>query len=235
MKTTTLRIVAAACLVASLGGCAIAGAGAGVANILTQATGSPAPGTSSSAPPTAVNMANAGKPVDKVTVSTNDMVIQEKKTQKVTGTVIYLDGSKDSDIQWASKDSTVVTVNPTTGEISGVKEGTATIYARAASDPDNKFAVINVSVKPGVVEDLAVSIDPADSTIGVGETVQLNATITNSSTNTHANGSWSSSNSQVAYVNDQGLVMGRKAGKATITFQSDQNATVRSSATVTVQ
>jgi uncharacterized protein YjdB len=127
-----------------------------------------------------------------------------------------------------------VQVNPTTGDISGVAPGTATIYARSNSDPDNKFAIINVTVKEGVVQDLSASVDPATSTLSIGDTVQLNASITNSSTATHPNGSWSTSNQQVAFVNDTGLVSARKAGKATITFQSDQNSTVRGSATITV-
>ncbi|MDB5102146.1 MAG: cell wall binding repeat 2-containing protein [Cyanobacteria bacterium RYN_339] len=237
MNATTFRVLSAACLTASLAGCAIAGAGAGILGVPTQTQGSPAngsPNPSASGSQGPSNQVNASKPVDRVDVSTNNLVIQAGKTQKVTGTVKYLDGSQDSDLKWASNDGTVVTINETTGEIAGVKEGNATIYARAAANPNIKSAIINVSVKPGIVVDLSVTVEPSEATIKVNSSQQLDGFVTNSSGKSHANGNWRSSDEGVAFVNDQGVVRGLKEGKATITFTSDQAPSVKGTSQVTV-
>lgn len=231
MKLASLILTAA-----MLGGCAIAGAGAGILQgaIPTQTQGGQAGQGGQQGPATAGNKTSAGKPVDKVTVNAPDLRLDEKNTVKAQATVSYLDGSKDGDIQWSSKDSTIVSVNPTTGEITGLKAGTATIYARAAADPDNKFAIINVTVAQGVTEDLIAVVTPSKKTLAPGATVQLKASITNSNTDTSANGTWASSNKQVAAVNGTGLVTAVGEGEAEITFTSKLDPNVSDSAKITV-
>ena len=230
-KSTSLIALIAASMIS---GCAIAGAGAGILQGMPNGA-APVQPSASGSPGVAQpqNGTSANKPAVTVVTNTDSMVITVRKTAKVTGTVTYADGTKDNNIALSSTDGTIVAVNPTTGEISGVKEGVATVQVKAASDP-TKFANVTVTVKEGVVEDLAAVIEPSKATIGIGETVQLDASITNSSTKTTPNGTWSSSNQQVAFVNDSGLVTGRKAGKVTISFKSDLNSTVSAKATVTV-
>lgn len=232
---TTLQLTSLVLAVAVLGGCAVAGAGAALLNgaIPTQTSGGQ-PSAAPSGAPTAINKASAGKAVERVDVSQPTMRIEAKKSVKAQATVRYLDGSTDNDIQWSTKDATIVVVNATTGEVTGQKAGTATIYARAAADPDNKFSIINVTVAQGVTEDLYVEITPKKKTIGLKETVKLNASVTDSNTETSPNGSWESSNKKVAAVNASGIVTGLSAGKATITFTSDLSPEINDSATITV-
>jgi hypothetical protein len=106
MKTTS-PVFASLLVTAMLSGCALSGAGAGIFGAPTQTAGQTPAGSTASdkdkKPSEPANKANAGKPVDKVTTSANDLVILVKKTQKAQATVTYLDGSKDGDVQWVSK------------------------------------------------------------------------------------------------------------------------------------
>ncbi|MEB3329519.1 MAG: Ig-like domain-containing protein [Candidatus Sericytochromatia bacterium] len=190
-------------------------------------------GDKASAAPTASNKDQANKAVVEVMVSQPIMVIQTKKASKVSATVKYADGSSDSNVTLVSDDTTIVAVNGTNGEISGVKPGTATVRAQSTVDA-TKFAFVTVTVKEGEVVDVLASIDPEKATIQKGDTVQLSASIQTSAGKSSPNGSWSSSNSTVAVVNGDGLVTGIKDGTATITFTSDEKSTVKATAVITV-
>ncbi|MEB3223754.1 MAG: Ig-like domain-containing protein [Candidatus Sericytochromatia bacterium] len=183
--------------------------------------------------PTAGNKDQANKAVVEVMVSQPTMVIQTKKASKVMATVKYADGSSDSNVTLVSDDATIVAVNGTNGEISGVKPGTATVRAQSSVDA-TKFGLVTVTVKEGEVVDVLATIDPEKATIKKGETVQLSASIQTSAGKTSPNGSWTSSNSTVAIVNGDGLVTGVKDGSATITFTSDEKSTVKATAVITV-
>lgn len=217
----------------AISGCAVAGAGAGIIpGTSTQTNGQNQTGDKDKAPEGQNNL-SANKAAVSVVTSTDSMILLPKRTENVAATVTYVDGTKDGNVAWSSTDSTIVSVNPTTGAISGVKPGTATIQAKSASDP-TKFANVTITVKEGEVQALFAEVSPASATLGINETVQLDATITRSNTKVSPNGSWSSSNQQIAFVGDDGLVTGRKAGKATITFTADDDPTVKAKSTITV-
>jgi uncharacterized protein YjdB len=216
-------VLPAALVALSLTGCVIT----------TTPVGPTVGGDRSPSAPTASNKDQANKAVVEVMVSQPTMVIQTKKASKVSATVKYADGSSDSNVTLVSDDTTIVAVNGTNGEISGVKPGTATVRAQSTVD-SSKFALVTVTVKEGEVVDVLASIDPEKATIKKGETVQLSASIQNSNAKTSPNGSWSSSNSTVAIVNGEGLVTGIKDGTATITFTSDEKSTVKATAVITV-
>ena len=91
------------------------------------------------------------------------------------------------------------------------------------SATDARSAVINgAGVNGGITEVpvTGVSVSPTSSSLQVGQTQQLTATV--SPSNATNNGvSWSSSNTGVATVNSSGLVSGVSAGNATITVRTD--------------
>lgn len=193
------------------------------------------PGSSSSASPApqATNNNMANKAVRDVQVSQQSMVISVNKSTKVMATVRYVDGSSDGNVNLSSDDGTIVAINATTGEINGLKPGTATVRAASANDP-SKFAVVQVTVREGEVEDVFATITPAKATVAVRNTVQLSAEVQDSNAKVSSNGRWTSSNPQVASVNSQGIVTGLKDGTVTITFTSDLKSTVKATAEVTV-
>lgn len=195
--------------------------------------GAPAsPAASPAQEPAATPQPDARKVVS-LTTSAIVVNLLMQRSQTLNGTVTYSDGTRDGNVEWSSSDQTIVSVNSTTGEVTGVRPGNATIQARAGND-QRRFMNIPVTVRQGIVEDVYATVIAPQDTVAIGDTVQLEARITNSSSQAHFNGRWSSSNQQVAYVNEQGLVTGRRPGKVTITFVSDQKASVTGQVTLTV-
>src|SRR5258708_16536272 len=145
----------------------------------------------------------------------------------------YSDGSsKDlsSSATWTSSNSNVATVS-TSGVVTGVASGTATITAKSGTFTSS--AAITVSGGTSVTL-TAIAISPANPTIPINTTQQLTATGSysdGSSRDLTSLVTWSSSTIANATAYAHGLVSGIAAGTATITATM---GTVSTSASVTV-
>lgn len=172
-------------------------------------------------------------PVKQVQIMSGDnLVVNQGDKVDVSANVIYEDNTRDSALIWTSSDSTVATINATTGAISGVKPGIATILAKSVKDT-NKQASLTITVKkPDVVEALT-RVTPDKATLAVGETVQLQASILLSDGSLSPNVIWKTSNTGVAVVTN-GLVVAAGKGVATITAVAAGDSTRTASATITV-
>lgn len=171
-------------------------------------------------------------PVKEVQAIPDQLVMTEGNKLKGTANVIYTDNSRNSDIVWSSSDNTIASVNPTTGEISGLKAGIVTIIATSQKDT-SKRASITVTVKPADVVDALTKIDPKEATIKVGETTRFNASVQMSDGSVSPNVIWTSDNQSVATVSN-GLVTGISEGTTTITATAQGDSTKKVSAKVTV-
>jgi uncharacterized protein YjdB len=110
---------------------------------------------------------------------TRNVLVGNKVTQSATAT------SGDT-VAYKSSDTTVATVNTTTGEVTGVKAGTATITATTSNNGVELASATYIVI----VYDkyyLSLSTYPTSTSINVGSTTAIYATITenviNSSTN----------------------------------------------------
>lgn len=112
---------------------------------------------------------------------------------------------ESKDILWSSDNSRVVSVS-SSGKLKAKKDGSALITAKVKGT--NLKTTIEVIVKDEGAPQL--SIDSLALDIGEAETVLVESPI-------DASVKWSSSNSKVATVNSRGKIVGKKAGKATIT------------------
>lgn len=178
---------------------------------------------------------NNNKVVKEVQVTPGSFVVTKGVARKVTANVIYTDGTRDSNVTLASSDDTILSVNNTTGSITGLKEGITTIEAISTVD-NSKKATATVTVKLGEVTEGVATISPEEVEITVGDTATLDASITNSDGSTSSNVTWTSSNTSVAAVTGAGgsaTVIGKKEGTATITA-SGSDSTVKAKATVKV-
>lgn len=111
-------------------------------------------------------------------------------------------------VTWSSSNNKVVTVSG--GNIKAVGKGSATITAKTVN---GLTATCNVTVT--VIEDTGVSLDKTSLDLFTGDEVKLNASITPSNASIKAL-TWSSSNSNVATVNN-GKVIAKNVGTTTIT------------------
>lgn len=132
-------------------------------------------------------------------------------------------------VTWTSSNPAVAQVS-TTGVVTGVSVGVATITARRS---DNGLtATSQVTVTDVVILPTSVSVQPFGTTLPLGNTFQLTATVLpNNATNKTV--IWTSSNPLVATVSASGLVTSVAAGQTTITGRT-QSANLTASSVITI-
>jgi endoglucanase len=103
---------------------------------------------------------------------------------------------------WSSGSPAIATVNSSTGVVTGVSAGIATISYTVSGLLATKAVTVNAGASPGVIS--------GAGTACVGGTTTLTSTVTS--------GTWSSSATGVATVSGAGVVTGMSAGTATISY-----------------
>ena len=130
---------------------------------------------------------------------------------------------------WSSSDTNVATVD-TSGLVTAIANGTATVRARSGDVSDSASIVVSQTAA-------TVGITPTTHTLATGDTVRLIATATddNGHVVVDAAFTWTSSDTAVASVDSLGLVRGLAEGTATITAAGSGSAAgVEGTAEVTV-
>lgn len=124
----------------------------------------------------------------------------------------------DKSVFWTSADTSIATIDPDSGVITGVSAGTVRIVA-AANDEGGvgRYAYVTVTAD-SPVESIAVELDPAEVT--VGDPSRATATVLPADAWSMAV-IWSSSDESVATVNEDGVITTHAPGEATITATSE--------------
>src|SRR5207247_2373632 len=157
-------------------------------------------------------------PVASVTVSPATASVPAGQTMQLAATPKDASGRSRAGraITWSSGSTAVARVSAS-GVVSGVAAGAATITA--TSEGQSGGATITVSTVPVA----SVTVNPATTSVQVGQTVQFAATPKDASGNplSGRSVSWASSNTAAATVSASGLVSGGAAGAATSTATSE--------------
>ena len=165
-------------------------------------------------------------PVTGVTVEPTSKAIAVGEETQLTATVTPEDASIKT-VTWSSSNTSVATVD-STGKVTGVSAGTATITVTTTDG--GKTATCEITV--GEVAVTGITLDKESALVEVGRTVQLTATVTPENV-TNKNVIWTSSNENVARVVN-GEVTGYEEGTVTITaITEDGGKTATCSVTVT--
>jgi len=135
-------------------------------------------------------------------------------------------------ITWSSNNTGVATVN-SSGVVTGVAAGSATITATSSGKSGASAITITASSPPPPVV-TTVTVAPASASIAAAATVSLQATVKdqNGAVMTGQTVIWSTNSAAAATVNSTGVVTGVAAGSATITA-TNSGKTGTSSITVT--
>lgn len=153
--------------------------------------------------------------------------IQRGSTETLTATVTP-NNATDRTVTWTSSNPSVATVN-SSGVVTAVNVGNATITA-TTNDGTNLSASCTVTVYWFAVT--GITVTPASATIFVGNTTTLTANVTPANASNQSV-TWSSSNTNVATVNANGVVTGVSEGVATITATTADGG-YTATATITV-
>ncbi len=152
-------------------------------------------------------------PVEGISISPESLQIREGYDAKVTA--LLLPEKASGSVVWTSTDTDVVTVDQE-GNISGISAGHAAVVAAC----DEKMAFCNVEVIPWV-KVTSVSLNQTSVTASLGQELTLTPTIlpANASDKTVI---WSSDNTSVATVDQNGKVTCRDYGQVRITAASNE-------------
>lgn len=140
----------------------------------------------------------------------------------------------DKTVTWSSSNSSVASVD-NNGNVKAIKAGNATITAKSGSV--SATCTVSVQAKaPTEIPVSSISLDKSSLDLAVGDSYKLKATVSPSNA-TNKTVTWSSSNSSVASVDNDGNVKAIKEGKAAITARSGSasatcNITVKSKTAV---
>jgi uncharacterized protein YjdB/formylglycine-generating enzyme required for sulfatase activity len=139
--------------------------------------------------------------VASVELNKNELTLLVGEAETLTVTVLPSTATNRS-VTWSTSDSTKANVNSTTGRVTAVGVGEATITARSNAD-NTKFDICTVTVNPVPVT--GVTVAPTALTLTTGSTRTLIATVLpNNATNKAV--IWSSGDDDVATVDQSGKV-----------------------------
>lgn len=166
------------------------------------------------------------QPVTGVLLNFNEKTIFVGQTYKLEASVSPSNASELS-VTWKSSNTDIVTIT-NKGEITGVKGGVSIITCTTKDGGYTANCV--VTVREPVT---TISLDHDSYSVGVGKSFKLAATV-KSDTATNQKVTWSSSNENVAVVNQNGKVTGVSVGYATITATATDGSEVEASCEVRV-
>lgn len=154
-----------------------------------------------------------------ITVSDETLSLAVGKSKYISADVCPADAT-NKNVVWSSSAPTVATVNPTSGLITAISEGSATITATSA-DGSGATASCSLTVIPYVhVESVSTF---ATKALDKGDTLTMTATVCPFNA-TDSEVIWSSDNTEVAQINSTtGVLCALNAGIANITVKSKSN------------
>ncbi len=171
-----------------------------------------------------------GIPVTDVTINPITLNLSPGQTFDLDHTIVPSNATNQI-VTWTTSNSTIATVNGA-GVVTAISNGTVT--AEVTTQDGNHIAVCTVTVSGsgGNIPVTGVTVSPTNSTLNINQTVDLNETVSpNNATNKSV--TWSSSNTNIATVNNSGLVRAVAEGSAVITVSTqDGNKTANANITV---
>ncbi len=154
-----------------------------------------------------------GTAVTGVSVTPAEVTLSVGSTTELTASVTP-STAEETSVAWSTSDSSVAAVSDE-GVVTGVAVGTAEITATTTDGGYTASCSVTVAENGGTAV-TGVSVTPAEVTLSVGSTTELTASVT-PSTAEETSVAWSTSDSSVAAVSDEGVVTGVAVGSATIT------------------
>lgn len=154
--------------------------------------------------------------VQSVAIDQSDMTLTEGESVNLSAKALP-ENAEDKTISWSTSDERVVMVS-SNGKAMALSIGKAVVTAKCGDKSD----FITITVEAKVVPVTGVSLDKTQIAIKVGESETLTPTITPEDA-TNKKVSWTSSNDEVATVED-GKIVGVKPGSVTITVTTEDGA-----------
>ena len=181
-----------------------------------------------------ITVTKAVNPVESIEITSNTGKFEVQLGESLTlSATVSPDEATDKSVTWSSSNKQVATMNQD-GTVNLKKAGTTTITA-ASQDGSNVNGTIELTVTAPEkkIESIEITSSTNSNTVKLGDTVTLTAKITPGDAYKQ-DLIWSSSNKQVATMNQDGTVNLKKAGTTTITAASQDGSNVNGTIELTV-
>lgn len=177
----------------------------------------------------------AGEPeeieVERVTISGDTKKVAPGKKVKLTATV-YPDNATDKSVSWEVSNKKYASVN-SQGVVTTKKAGAGkTITVTAISDSSGEEATYKISIMKNPVKKIKLSA--SKKVLKKGKSLKIKAKFTPSS-GISKELAWTSSNTKVAVVNNQGKVTAKGKGKVKITAKAKDGSGKKATITLKVK
>ncbi|MEO8140852.1 MAG: Ig-like domain-containing protein, partial [Gemmatimonadota bacterium] len=178
------------------------------------------------------NSNTPASPVASISISPINPTVKTAKTVQLTAVALDSAGAvlSQAPITWAVIDPTMATISAG-GLITGLTAGATTVTASSGSAADT--VPLTVTPGPPIGPPVSVTVLPNPATVYIGDSLQLSATVKDSSGTilTGVTLGWSSGNSGTATVSTSGMLHGVAQGGTTVTVTA---GTVSGQTTVSV-
>ena len=171
------------------------------------------------------------RPVSSIELNKTSLVLYRGTTdvtETLTATVTPFDASNTS-VTWTSSNTSVATVS-NIGMVTGKARGTATIMV-TANDGNGAQAICEVEVKQYVTE---ITLDKTSLTLVIGANAVLSVTSILPENANDMTYSWSSSDDNIATVDNNGMVTARAKGNAIIKAMANDGSEISASCSLVV-
>ena len=160
--------------------------------------------------------------VTKITLNKTRASIEKGKTVTLTATVSP-DNATNKTVKYSTSNEKVAKVS-STGVVTGVAAGSATITCMATDDSGQKATCKITVTNPATpakptVKVTKITLNKTSATLTQGQTLTLKATVTPGNA-TNKDVTWSSSNTKVATISSTGKVTAKASGTVTITCKA---------------
>ena len=153
------------------------------------------------------------KPIETIILNKTDITLTKGTSETLQAIINPSDTTDDKTLKWTSRNPDVATVD-NTGKVTAVGGGTATITVKSQN---GKEASCEVKVTSKIE---SISLNKSNITLSKGTSETLKATINPSDTTDDKTLMWTSSNPNIATVDNTGKVTAVGGGTATITVKS---------------
>ena len=152
-----------------------------------------------------------------ITESKTPLKVEEKSTFKAT---VEVAGEVATTVKWSTSDDKVAQVDESTGEVTAVAPGKATITATSTADATKK-AVVEITVVEKEIHVETVTVNPSKCSLNVGQTKQLEVEFTPANATHQEKSFLVTKGTEFVTVSTSGLITAVKAGEAEVTATVD--------------
>lgn len=150
------------------------------------------------------------KTAKELRIDDHPLTLEVNETKDVLLTILPVDAARPS-VQWSSSDSTIASVDPEKGTVTGLSAGNVTITVRTGNG--RLSAAYDIEVRPKPVTSLR--FDEKEISLIIGSSGKLSITVEPSDA-TDQTLEWHSSDAAVARVDSSGTVSALAVGSAVI-------------------